>query len=64
MIVECTEADYLGLDNLGGCIACGEQQGGCEPDAENYKCESCSEFKVFGLEQLLLMGMLDITDLE
>lgn len=63
MIVKCTEADYHSLDNLGGCLACGEHQGGCEPDAENYECEGCGEFKVFGLEQLLLMGMLDITDL-
>ena len=43
-------------DNTGFCIACANEQGGAEPDAENYECEACGERKVYGAEQLLIMG--------
>lgn len=43
------------LDNPGFCIACGNEQEGCEPDARNYECEECGALKVFGAEGLLLM---------
>lgn len=33
-----------------------------EPDAENYKCESCGEKEVFGIEQALLCGKLDLSE--
>ncbi len=42
-------------DNLGICLACGEEQGGCEPDARGYECESCGQRKVYGAEELLMM---------
>ena len=42
-------------DNLGFCLTCGDEQGGCEPDARNYECESCGEKKVFGAEELIIM---------
>lgn len=48
-------------DNMGVCLACDELQSGCEPDAENYECESCGEPKVFGLEQALIIGQIDIS---
>ena len=41
------------LDNPGFCTTCGNEQGGCEPDARNYKCESCGKKTVFGAEELL-----------
>ncbi len=40
-------------DGLGFCTACGEEQYYCEPDAREYECESCGEFKVFGAQELL-----------
>lgn len=40
----------------GFCLACGESKDCCEPDARNYKCESCDNNLVFGAEELLLMG--------
>jgi hypothetical protein len=47
----------IGADeNLGFCIACGNEQGGCEPDARGYECEDCGARKVYGAEELLLMG--------
>lgn len=50
-IVDAVEAD----DNLGFCIACGEETSGVEPDARCIQCEDCLEHKVFGAEELLLI---------
>ena len=41
------------LDNPGFCVACGEEQEGCEPDARKYKCEHCGERQVYGADELL-----------
>lgn len=47
----------------GGCLNCGElQYGGIEPDARNYECESCGKMQVFGLEELVMMGRLELVD--
>jgi len=66
MLVKVTEEDMneavYGTGNYGGCIACGKiAYSGCEPDARNYECEACGKNKVFGLEELCLMGQLEIT---
>jgi hypothetical protein len=45
------------LDNPGICLRCGEEAEGCEPDAENYKCESCGEKQVYGAQQALIAGL-------
>jgi len=42
-------------DHSGFCIACGNEQSGCEPDAREYECEACGEHKVYGAEELLIM---------
>jgi hypothetical protein len=51
-------------ENGGGfCLACGKAaKGYCEPDARKYRCQftTCSADKVYGLEELLLMGLLTI----
>lgn len=44
-------------DNAGFCLACGEDCGGVEPDARKYECDSCGAHKVYGAEELLLMGL-------
>ena len=41
----------------GFCLACGNTQGGCEPDARRYTCETCGAAKVYGAEELLMMGL-------
>jgi len=46
-------------DEMNGfCLACGFEQGGCEPDARRYKCEACGEKQVFGPHEILFMGMV------
>ena len=44
-------------DSTGFCLACGESQSGVEPDARKYVCESCGAAKVYGAEELVLMGL-------
>jgi len=52
-IEQLKEAD----DTMSGfCIACGEEQDGCEPDAANYECECCGERQVFGAAEIALRG--------
>jgi len=50
IIAAVESGDYIGI-----CLACGEEQGGCEPDARKYLCESCGQHKVYGAEELLIM---------
>jgi len=45
--------------NSGFCTECGAERDGCEPDARNYECPECGKRKVFGAEELLLMGMVE-----
>ena len=42
-------------EDMGFCLACGAEAWGVEPDARKYKCDECSEWKVYGAEELLLM---------
>lgn len=41
-------------DDIGFCIACGEEAHGVEPDMRRGECESCGEKKVFGAEELVI----------
>jgi len=52
------EVDEMMFEGTGGvCIDCGEiHYDGIEPDAEDYKCDVCGEFKVMGIENALLCG--------
>lgn len=61
---ELTEAEYrTGCDLFEGrCLACRETADSVEPDAEHYKCQACGELQVFGLEQLLIMGLVEIVE--
>lgn len=43
------------LDNPGFCLMCGNEAGGCEPDAREYRCEACDAGQVFGAEELLMV---------
>lgn len=47
-------------DTEGMCISCGNFQGGVEPDARQYECESCQEKDVYGIEELVIMGYVRI----
>lgn len=50
------ERRNLTLDNPGLCLACGNEQEGCEPDAQGYECEACGERQVYAPEELMIEG--------
>lgn len=54
--LDLTEEDFE--DNKGWCLACGNLQGGVEPDARRYTCEECGAEKVYGLAELALMRLV------
>ena len=58
VIMDAVERRMTTLDNPGFCLACGNEQGGCEPDARRYECEACGEKQVFGPHEILFMGMV------
>ncbi len=56
-LLAAAEQRMFGLDSTGFCLACGHEQGGCEPDARRYLCESCDTRHVYGAEELLMMSL-------
>lgn len=61
MTIKITQEEYEDADEsgMGYCLACGESQFECEPDAREYVCESCGEAKVYGAAELLIMGEIE-----
>jgi hypothetical protein len=64
MTIKITEEDYHEMckDSGGFCLKCGIEVYGIEPDARRYTCEECDTPNVYGIEELLMMGKLDITE--
>jgi predicted RNA-binding Zn-ribbon protein involved in translation (DUF1610 family) len=45
----------------GFCTSCREiTNSGVEPDARKYECEACGEQTVYGIEEALMMGAIEI----
>jgi len=44
----------------GMCIACGQEADCCEPDARQYHCEGCGVPLVYGIEELVMMGIAKV----
>ena len=63
-MVKLTESEVedamFGSESIGYCTECGELHYGIEPDAHGYKCEKCGAMAVAGVEELLLMGQIEI----
>ena len=52
-------------ESQGFCTTCQDfTRDMCEPDAENYLCESCDQETVFGAEQALIMGLVTVEESE
>lgn len=41
----------------GYCLACKAKVAGVEPDGRKYECPKCGKPKVYGAEELVLMGL-------
>lgn len=59
-----TEDEYSSLseDYTGLCVFCGEEHSGKEPDARKDECESCGKMGVYGMEELITMGLISFVD--
>ena len=54
-VTQAVERRLTSLDDPGFCLACGaEVAEGCEPDAQQYECESCGASTVYGAEEILI----------
>lgn len=47
----------LASNQQGFCLACGTDVNGVEPDARRDTCPECGAHKVYGAEELVLMGL-------
>ena len=47
----------LAHDSMGFCLSCADEVPNVEPDAGKYLCPSCGAHKVYGAEQLAIMGL-------
>ena len=56
------EYEQLTEGSGGFCLACGAEADGVEPDARYYECEVCEVKAVFGAEELLMMGHIEIKE--
>lgn len=54
MVMRACERHRMTLDDPGICIACGNEQTGCEPDGRKLVCEACGRHAVHGAEELLI----------
>lgn len=45
-------------DSGGFCTKCRAEAYGVEPDAREYDCETCGAPAVYGVEELLIMGLV------
>lgn len=54
-VLEAVKRQMFDLDNPGFCLACGEEQDGCEPDARGYECEACGKRQVYGAGEVMTM---------
>ena len=62
--IKLSQARYQELcdESAGYCVACREEAYGVEPDARRYECDACGERKVYGIEELCLMGAIEFTE--
>lgn len=52
--------EELSEHDTGRCVACRAEAHGVEPDARRYPCEACGAPGVYGCEELLVMGLVQL----
>jgi len=64
-VFKLTEQTYVELreSHCGFCLSCHALNDGFhEPDAENYECDSCGKHASHGIENVLIMGLVELVD--
>jgi len=61
-MISMSEEEFLDMSNdfCGICLACQEVMYTIDPDGRKCKCDNCGEKAVYGIEELLLMGEINI----
>lgn len=63
--IELTSDEFMEKreEYAGYCLKCKEwTMDGVEPDAEKYECPVCEKRAVYGAEELLILGLIEITE--
>jgi hypothetical protein len=47
---------------IGWCRNCGCERDSTEPDAEEYDCPECGENQVFGADEFLIRGWIELVE--
>jgi hypothetical protein len=61
--IRLSKDEFHDLNENGGgaCLACGDiVESGVEPDARGYRCGHCGEPKVYGIEECVIMGRVEL----
>ncbi|HTF45276.1 MAG TPA: hypothetical protein VK641_15320 [Terriglobales bacterium] len=53
---------YQFNSGTGFCLACGAENDGVDPDCLRGECEVCEAKKVYGIEELMVMGLVNLVD--
>lgn len=64
-MIKITEETFKDLreDYSGICTACmAVRSGDTEPDARNYPCDACGKDSAYGVEELLMMDMIELVE--
>jgi Zn finger protein HypA/HybF involved in hydrogenase expression len=64
IMIRVTESEFRAQDRelAGWCLACGEDAYNVEPDARRYTCEACGKKAVYGAQEALIMGRVELTE--
>ena len=57
-LTRAVEREIMDDGTTGRCLGCGAKAHGVEPDARKYECSKCGAHRVYGLEELVLMGRI------
>lgn len=63
-MIKLTKQEYIDsrADYMGRCLKCLADAYDVEPDARKYRCDECGARAVYGIEELLLMGRIEIVE--
>lgn len=57
-LIELARSNFADCTNIGVCLACGEDAPSVEPDAAKYKCDMCGANEVYGVEEVMMRGLV------
>jgi len=56
VILAAAQEQLFGVGNIGFCVKCGAESDQCEPDADEYLCDDCGSYTVYGACEIAMMS--------